>query len=235
MIRLSVVAPVFNEEGNICDLYLSIVDALKGRIESYEIVLVNDGSRDQSAAILDEISRMDEAVKVIHFERNYGQTAAIWAGIKSSQGELIALMDADLQTDPKDIFRLMPFIEKIDFVNGKRVERNNTLLKSVSSRTGNRIRNWITGDSIYDTACPMKLFTREVADSLHLYKGMHRFLPTMAKMNGFKVIEVTVTHQERKRGVSKYGVWNRMFTGLMDAIIMSWLKKRVILYRIKGS
>lgn len=234
MTRLSVVAPVYNEEENIYDLYLSITDALKERMESYEIVLVNDGSRDKSAVLLNEIAEMDPAVKVIHFQRNYGQTAAIWAGIKNSTGELIALMDADLQTDPHDIFRLLPFIKKIDFVNGKRVERKDTLLKKISSRIGNGVRNWITGDSIYDTGCPMKLFTREVADSFYLYNGMHRFLPTMAKMNGFSVVEVTVTHQERKHGVSKYGVWNRVYVGLMDAMVIGWLKKRVILYRIKG-
>lgn len=234
MTRLSVVVPIYNEEGNIYDLYLSIIDALKEKMGSYEIVLVNDGSRDQSAVLLNEIARMDSAVKVIHFEKNYGQTAAIWAGIKSSKGELIALMDGDLQTDPKDIFRLMPFIGKIDFVNGKRADRKDTMLKKISSRIGNGIRNWITGDSIYDTGCPMKLFTREVADSFYLYNGMHRFLPTIAKMNGFSVIEVSVSHQERKHGVSKYGVWNRAYVGFMDAMVIGWLKKRVILYRIKG-
>lgn len=234
MTRLSVVAPVYNEEGNIYDLYLSITDALKGKIESYEILLVNDGSKDRSAVLLNEIAQMDKSVKVIHFEKNYGQTAAVWAGIKNSTGELIALMDADLQTDPRDIFRLMPFIGRINFVNGKRIDRKDTLLKKISSRIGNGIRNWITGDSIYDTGCPMKLFTREVADSLYLYNGMHRFLPTLAKMNGFSVIEVSVTHQERKHGVSKYRVLNRTYVGFMDALVIGWLKKRVILYRIKG-
>jgi dolichol-phosphate mannosyltransferase len=234
MTHLSVIAPIYNEEGNIYDLYLNITDALKERIEKYEIVLVNDGSRDQSAALLNEIAGMDPAVKVIHFEKNYGQTAAIWAGIKNSKGDLIALMDADLQTDPQDIFRLMPFIGRIDFVNGKRVDRKDTWLKKISSRVGNGVRNWITGDTIYDTGCPMKLFKREVADSLYLYNGMHRFLPTIAKMNGFSVIEVSVTHQERKHGKSKYGVWNRAYVGFMDAIVIGWLKKRIILYRIKG-
>ncbi|WP_438492150.1 glycosyltransferase family 2 protein [Paenibacillus sp. IHBB 3054] len=234
MTRLSVVAPVYNEEGNIYDLYLSITNALKEKVESYEIVLVNDGSRDRSAVLLNEIAQMDEAVKVIHFEKNYGQTAAIWAGIKNSTGELIALMDADLQTDPRDIFRLMPFIERIDFVNGKRMNRKDTMLKKISSRIGNGIRNWITGDSIYDTGCPMKLFTREVADSFHLYNGMHRFLPTLAKMNGFSVLEVTVTHQRRKHGVSKYGILKEGCTGFMDAMVIGWLKKRGIMYHVNG-
>ena len=234
MTRLSVVAPIYNEEGNIYDLYLSITDALKGKVESYEIVLVNDGSRDQSAAFLNGIAGSDPSVKVIHFDKNYGQTAAIWAGMKNSVGELIALIDADLQTDPKDILKLMPFIGKVDFVNGMRLDRKDTMLKKISSRIGNGIRNWITGDSIYDTGCPMKLFKREVAESFYLYNGMHRFLPTIAKMNGFTVVEVSVSHQERKHGVSKYGVWNRAYVGFMDAIVIGWLKKRVILYQIKG-
>lgn len=143
-------------------------------------------------------------------------------------------MDADLQTDPRDIFRLMPFIERIDFVNGKRVDRKEPMLKKISLRLGNRIRNWITGDSIYDTDCPMKLFTREVADSFHLYNGMHRFLPTLAKMNGFSVLEVTVTHQRRKYSVSKYGILKEGCTGFMDAMVIGWLKKRGILYHVKG-
>lgn len=133
MTHLSVVVPIFNEEENIYDLYLSITEALRGRIEHYEIVLVNDGSRDRSAVLLNEIAQMDQAVKVIHFEKNYGQTAAIWAGMKNSQGELIALMDAALQTDPRNIFRLMPFIKKRDFVNGKWADHKDTWFKKVSS------------------------------------------------------------------------------------------------------
>ncbi|WP_342421596.1 glycosyltransferase family 2 protein [Paenibacillus sp. FSL E2-0178] len=234
MIRLSVVVPVYNEEDNINDLYWSITEALSGRIESYEIVLVNDGSKDRSSLLLNEIARLDPAVKVIHFKRNYGQTAAISAGIKSSTGGLIALMDADLETDPRDIFRLMPFIERINFVNGRRLERKDTGLKRISSRLGNGIRNWITGEAVYDTGCPMKLFTREVGDSFHLYNGMHRFLPTLAKMNGFSVVEVTVTHQIRKHGVSKYGIWKSGCTGVMDAMVIGWLKKRGILYQINN-
>ncbi|MEK4881386.1 MULTISPECIES: glycosyltransferase family 2 protein [Paenibacillus] len=233
MTHLSVVVPIYNEEENIYDLYLSITEAIRGRIEHYEIVLVNDGSRDRSAALLNEIAQMDQVVKVIHFEKNYGQTAAIWAGIKNSQGELIALMDAALQTDPRNIFRLMPFIKKRDFVNGKWADHKDTWLKKISSGFAKKIRNWIIGDSIYDIGCPMKLFKREVADSFYLYNGMHRFLPTVAKMNGFSVIEVTVTHQARKHGTSKYGEINRGGMGFMDAILIGWLRKRVILYRIK--
>ncbi|OCT14602.1 glycosyl transferase [Paenibacillus pectinilyticus] len=234
MVKLSIIAPIYNEEDNIKLLHQEITDAVRGKIESYEIVLVNDGSKDRSAILLNELAKSDPAVKVIHFERNSGQTAAISAGLKQSSGELVALIDADLQTDPRDIFKLMPYIVNMDFVNGKRVHRRDTFVKKVSSRVGNGVRNWLTGDKIYDTGCPMKLMKREVADSYYLYEGMHRFLPTLAKINGFKVIEVGVSHRERQHGVSKYGVFNRAFVGLMDAIVIGWLRKRVIHYQIKG-
>jgi len=231
MTRLSIVAPVYNVEGNLYDLYWSITEAMKGKIESYEIVLVNDGSRDRSAALLNEIAQMDQGVRVIHFDKNYGQTAAVWAGMKNSSGELIALIDSDLQTDPSDIFRLMPFIERRDFVNGRRSDLKDTAIKKISSRISNAVRKWITGDSLYDTGCPMKLFTRKVADSFHLYNGMHCFLPSLAKMNGFSVIEVSVTHHERKHRVSKFGIFSRAYVRFVDAMVIGWLKKRVILYR----
>ncbi|QHT59445.1 glycosyltransferase family 2 protein [Paenibacillus lycopersici] len=234
MVKLSVIAPIYNEEENILLLHEAITNAVKNKVESYEIVLVNDGSRDRSASILNDLAERDAAVRVIHFVRNCGQTAAIYAGMKESKGELVALIDADLQTDPRDIFKLMPYIPNMDFVNGKRVRRKDTLVKKVSSRIGNGVRNWLTGDEIYDTGCPMKLMKREVADSYYLYEGMHRFLPTLAKINGFKVIEIAVSHQERQHGVSKYGVFNRAFVGLMDAIVIGWLRKRVIRYQIRG-
>ncbi|MBO7745046.1 glycosyltransferase family 2 protein [Paenibacillus sp. MWE-103] len=234
MVKLSIVAPIYNEEENILLLHEAITNAVRHKIESYEIVLVNDGSKDRSASILNELAERDPAVKVIHFVKNCGQTAAIYAGMKGASGELIALIDADLQTDPRDIFKLMPYIPKMDFVNGKRVRRKDTLVKKVSSRIGNGVRNWLTGDTIYDTGCPMKLMKREVAESYYLYEGMHRFLPTLAKINGFQVIEIAVSHQERQHGVSKYGVLNRAFVGLMDAIVIGWLRKRVIRYQIRG-
>ncbi|WP_244163341.1 glycosyltransferase family 2 protein [Paenibacillus pectinilyticus] len=230
--KLSIVAPIYNEEESIEALHKAITHAVKDRIESYEIVLVNDGSKDRSASILNKLASADPRVKVIHFERNCGQTAAIYAGMKQSSGELVALIDADLQTDPRDIFKLMPYIPQMDFVNGRRVHRQDTIVKKMSSRVGNAVRNWLTGDNIQDTGCPMKLLKREVVDSYYLYEGMHRFLPTLARMNGFQVIEVAVSHNERKFGVSKYGVLNRAFVGLMDAIVVGWLRKRVIRYQI---
>ncbi|MFC5468120.1 glycosyltransferase family 2 protein [Cohnella suwonensis] len=234
MVELSVVVPLYNEKDNLHRLYQAVTDAVQGRIESYEIVGVNDGSTDGSAEWLDRMAEADSRLRVIHFERNCGQTAAIYAGIKQASGRYIALIDGDLQTDPNDIFTLMPYMKDYDFANGMRVRRQDTLVKRVSSRIGNGVRNKITGDKINDTGCPMKLFKREVASSYFLYEGFHRFLPTLARMNGYRVIEVPVSHREREFGVSKYGVWNRALVGLMDAIVIGWLRKRTIRYRIKG-
>lgn len=232
MIELSIIAPIYNEAENIENLYNAITNVMNQNL-NYEIILVNDGSTDNSTALLDRISYNNPLVHVIHFKKNRGQTAALWAGMKAAKGELLAIIDADLQTDPKDIFTLLPYMKDYDFANGKRTSRQDTFIKKVSSKVGNGVRNFITDDSIEDTGCPMKLLKREVADSYYLFEGMHRFLPTLAKMNGYRVIEVSVTHRERKFGASKYGIFNRAFVGLMDAIVVGWLKKRFIHYQIR--
>ncbi len=232
MIELSIIAPIYNEEENIEYLYQSITHALNDKI-SYEIILVNDGSLDNSATLLNNIANDNLAVHVIHFEENCGQTAALWAGMRTAKGELIAIIDADLQTDPKDIVTLLPYMDNYDFVNGKRTNRQDTFIKKVSSKVGNGVRNFITHDTIEDTGCPMKLFKKEVANKYYLFEGMHRFLPTLAKMNGYRVIEIPVSHRERKFGTSKYGIFNRAFVGLMDTIVVGWLKKRHIRYKIR--
>lgn len=234
MVDLTVVVPIYNEEENISRLHSAIASALQDLIESYEMILVNDGSTDGSRLRLEQLAETDPRVKGIHFEQNCGQTAAIYAGIKRAEGRYIALIDGDLQTDPEDIMILMKYMDTYDFANGMRVSRQDTRLKKLSSKIGNGVRNWITGDNIHDTGCPMKLFKREVAESFVLYEGFHRFLPTLARMNGFRVIEVPVRHKERLYGTSKYGVLNRAFVGLMDAIVIGWLRKRMIRYKIRG-
>lgn len=233
MTQLSIIAPIYNEEENIQLLYESVISSIKDKIEEYEIILINDGSTDRSFSILEQLAQFDNHVHAIHFEKNYGQTSAIWAGMKRSTGEYIVLLDADLQTDPNDIFILFPYLKEYDFINGCRKNRQDTFIKKISSIVGNTIRNFITNDSIQDTGCPMKLFKREIVDSLFLFEGMHRFLPTLAKMNGFRVIEVPVSHKERVFGTSKYGILNRAFVGLIDAFVVGWLKKRQIKYKIR--
>ena len=227
---ISVIAPIFNEQENIDRLIKTVEKVLTKNFKTYEILLINDGSTDNSKEILDSIKNKN--IKVIHFQKNCGQTAAIAAGFKYAKGTITATIDADLQTDPEDILTLYPYLENYDMINGKRASREDGLIRKISSLVGNGIRNLITGDDISDTGCPLKLFKREVVKSYYLYEGMHRFLPTLAKMNGFRVIEVPVKHYDRMFGVSKYGVWNRLFKGLKDAFAVRWMKKRHLNYKI---
>ena len=230
MLELSVIAPIYNEEENLERLTTRISEAVEKKFKNYEIIYVNDGSTDSSKTILDKLAFMNSKLKVYHFTKNNGQTAALAAGFKKCQGSLIVTMDADLQTDPEDIYRLLPYIEEYDMVNGKRATREDGFIKKLSSFIGNSIRNKLTGDSIQDTGCPLKLFKKEVVKDYKLFEGMHRFLPTLAKMNGYKVVEVPVRHFDRKFGVSKYGVWNRMLKGLKDAFAVRWMIKRNLNY-----
>lgn len=233
MTRISVVAPIFNEEENILRFIKKVEDVLKKGFKSYEIVLVNDGSTDKSKEILDREAEKNGHLKVYHFTKNNGQTAALDAGFKKCTGDLILMMDSDLQTDPNDLYVLLKYIDRYDMVNGKRITREDGIKRKISSFVGNTVRNIITGDDIQDTGCPLKLFKREVIESFYLYEGMHRFLPTLARINGFKVVEIPVRHYDREFGKSKYGIFNRLFKGLKDAIAVRWMKQRKLRYEFE--
>lgn len=233
MNRISVIAPVYNEKDNITRFIEKVEESLKKEFSSYEIILIDDGSTDGSREILDKEAAKNGHVKVYHFTKNNGQTAALAAGFKVATGNLVVTMDSDLQTTPEDIYTLLPYLENYDMVNGKRETREDGFKRKLSSLVGNGVRNFITKDNIQDTGCPLKLFKKEVVDSFYLYEGMHRFLPTLAKINGFKVIEVPVRHYDREFGTSKYGVWNRLFKGLKDAFAVRWMKQRKLKYVIE--
>jgi len=233
MQRISVIAPVYNEEENIKRFIKKVEDAVRKDFVSYEIILINDGSTDKSREILDKEASQNAHVKVFHFTRNNGQTAALAAGFEKSSGDIVVTMDSDLQTDPEDIYTLLPYLKNYDMVNGKRASREDGIKKKISSLVGNGVRNLITGDNIKDTGCPLKLFNKEVAKSYVLFEGMHRFLPTLAKLRGFRVIEVPVRHYDREFGVSKYGVFNRLFKGLKDAFAVKWMKNRILKYEFE--
>ncbi|WP_027128015.1 glycosyltransferase family 2 protein [Fusobacterium perfoetens] len=233
MERISVVAPVYNEKDNISRFIEKVENSLKKGFDSYEIILVNDGSTDGSKEILNEEAKKNGHVKVFHFTKNNGQTAALDFAFKKASGDLVLMMDSDLQTDPEDVYTLLPYIKEYDMVNGKRETREDGLKRKISSVVGNSVRNYITGDDIKDTGCPLKLFKKEVVKSFYLYEGMHRFLPTLAKINGFKVVEIPVKHYDREFGYSKYGVFNRLFKGLKDAFAVRWMKKRRLRYQVE--
>jgi dolichol-phosphate mannosyltransferase len=182
---------------------------------------------------LDELARNYPAVRVLHFDRNYGQSSAFDAGFKHSTGALVITMDGDLQNDPADIDTLLPLTRSYDLVCGWRTTRHDNLIRKLSSRIANRVRSAVTGDRVHDTGCSLKIFRRAVVDKLQLFTGMHRFFPALALMHGFSVTEVPVRHYPRAHGVSKYGVGNRLFKSLYDLIAVRWMQGRVLRYKFR--
>jgi glycosyltransferase involved in cell wall biosynthesis len=234
---ISVVVPIKDERDNLLALTDQLLKVLQGRDESrtspFEIIYIDDGSTDGSSQILDRLAAEHPAVTVLHFDRNYGQSAGFDAGFKQSTGALVVTMDGDLQNDPQDIGTLLSYVHTYDLVCGWRTERHDTAMRKVSSRVANAVRNAVTGDRVHDTGCSLKVFRRRVVDRLQLFNGMHRFFPALALMHGFTVTEVPVRHHPRTHGTSKYGVGNRLFKGLYDLMAVRWMQTRVLKYRFR--
>jgi glycosyltransferase involved in cell wall biosynthesis len=234
---ISVVVPIKDERDNLLALTGQLLKVLQSREESnaspFEIIYVDDGSTDGSSQILDRLAAEHPVVTVLHFDRNHGQSAGFDAGFKRSNGVLVVTMDGDLQNDPEDIGTLLPYAREYDLVCGWRTERHDTLMRKISSRVANAVRNVVTGDRVHDTGCSLKIFRRCVIERLQLFNGMHRFFPALALMHGFTVIEVPVRHHPRMHGISKYGVGNRLFRGLYDLMAVRWMQTRVLRYRFR--
>lgn len=232
---LSVVFPVYNEEENVPILLDEITKALAGKPWSYEIIAVDDGSDDRSLQVLRDAKSRLPNLRVIAFEKNSGQTAALDAAWRAARGKFVVSLDADLQNDPADIPAMMRKLEETgsDMVIGVRVKRQDTWSKKMQSKIGNGVRNWITNDRITDTGCSLKLVRREAVQRVRLFTGMHRFLPTLVRMQGYKVIEMPVNHRARKYGVSKYNAMNRAFRGLADCFAVRWMSKRMLHYKVR--
>ncbi|MDB6154637.1 MAG: hypothetical protein JWL90_3090 [Chthoniobacteraceae bacterium] len=225
---ISVVIPLFNEEGNIHALQKEVAAALAG-IE-HELILIDDFSSDQTLAL---IERRPE-VRVLEFEKNTGQSAAMFAGIHAAIGEVIVLLDGDLQNDPADIPRLLAEIERgADLVCGYRANRKDTLSKRLTSRVANFVRSRFTGDGVRDTGCTLKAMRKECREALVPFYGMHRFIPALVKGMGYKLVELPVNHRPRVAGVSKYGFGNRAFKATMDMFAVRWMLSRQLRIRIR--
>ncbi|MBR6089551.1 MAG: glycosyltransferase family 2 protein [Anaerolineaceae bacterium] len=231
---LSVVVPVYNEYENIPLLYDEVVKALQN-IESWELILVDDGSKDNSLDALKEIADRDtEHVRVIGLRRNFGQTAAIAAGIDNASGEIIVLMDADLQNDPSDIPAMLDKLnEGYDLVSGWRKNRQDNLLRTFPSKIANRLICKVTGVHLHDYGCTLKAYRREVIKGFRLYGEMHRFIPAYADSFGAKIVEMPVKHHPRIYGQAKYGL-ERTMKVLLDLFtvkfLSSWADKPIYLF-----
>ena len=218
---LSIVVPLFNEEGNVRELHQKIVEACQALGKSFEIVFIDDGSTDKT----NEICRTLSPLKFIVQRKWFGQTAAFDAGFKNSTGEIVITMDGDLQNDPADIGKLLQKMDEgYDVVSGWRKYRKDKFLKKFNSRIANVVRKILIDDGIQDSGCSLKAYKRECFDDLDLFGEMHRFIPAALKIQGFKVGEIPVSHHPRTRGVTKYN-WKRGVKGIVDMISIWFWKK----------
>ena len=228
-VELSVVVPVRDERECLPRLCDEIASAL-AQCGRWELLLVDDGSTDGSRELIVQLAHEDPRVAAVLCDRGRGQTSALCAGFRAARGELVAMLDADLQKDPGDLPGMIARLRRsgADAVVGYRMRRNDTWLRRLSSRIGNGVRDRLTGDHVRDTGCSLKVFRAEAIRSVALFEGMHRFLPTLLRWYGWQVVEAGVSHRPRLAGRSKYGVLNRAARGLADVLAVRWMRRRII-------
>ncbi len=231
---LSIVIPVYNEEDNLPLLWPELRDVLAPTGLRYEVIFVDDGSRDRSAEIIRSFRDEDPRVRLVRLKANAGETAATDAGFRTVRGRYVVSMDGDLQNDPRDIPGMLRHLDQWDAVTGWRVNRaaGDSVLRRVSSRIANGVRNALSRETIKDSGCTFRAFRRECLHDLVLYRGFHRFIPTLLKMRGFRVLEVPVNHRPRRFGESKYGIGNRAFRAFVDLLVVRWMKDRLLRYEV---
>lgn len=234
MIELSIVIPVKDEEDNIAALADEVNGVMSQQEAEWECIWIDDGSTDSSLPEIEKIIQANSRHRVISFAKNAGQSAALWAGFKECTGQYIATLDGDRQNDPADIPRLLKRLtaDDADMVNGYRSKREDNFVRKIASRIANGFRNLTTGKTVRDVGCSTRAFRRECVETLPLYAGMHRFLPTLVSMQGFKISEIPVNHRSRDRGTTKYSINNRLWVGIYDIFGVMWLQKRGFEYRI---
>jgi glycosyltransferase involved in cell wall biosynthesis len=225
-IEISVVVPAYNEEENVELCYREIIDALEPLGISYEIIFVDDGSTDLTFKKLQYLSKNDDRLKVIKLRKNFGQSAALRAGLDCATGKNIITMDADLQNDPKDIPKLLKKLKKedLDVVCGWRFDRKDPFLKKLFSKFANKLRKSFTGETIHDSGCTLRAYVKESTENLELYGELHRYIPAMLFWKGYKIGEIKTNHRERKNGRTKYN-WKRIIKGFLDLLVVTFWQK----------
>jgi dolichol-phosphate mannosyltransferase len=234
---VSIIIPVKDEEENIDILANEINEAMKNVSLPWECIWIDDGSTDTTAMELKKLNEKDSRHRFILLARNFGQSAALSVGFQNSLGSIIATLDGDGQNDPTDIPRLIEILRKenADMVNGVRRKRHDSLVRKISSRIANNFRDWVTGDKVTDVGCSVRVFRSKCVDRIPLFKGMHRFFPTLVKIRGFtRIIESPVNHRPRTLGKTKYGVQNRLWVGLADLAAVKWMQRRLVFPEIQS-
>lgn len=232
---LSFVIPCHNEEGNLRPLTQAMAAAANAAGRTYEIVITDDCSTDGSWALLKELASADRRIRALRFARNAGQSAAMFAGLRAARGRYCVTLDADLQNDPADLPRFLAELERFDCVCGTRVAARgagDNFLRVASSRIANWVRNRLSHETISDAGCCFRAFKRECVTDLKFFKGMHRFLPTLFKIEGFTVGEVPISHRPRAAGQTHYGVWNRLFASFYDLLAVRWMQRRMFKFHV---
>lgn len=228
----SVVIPLKNEEENVEDLIHELEPVMNSLNKPWELLCIDDGSTDNTLNILKQLKKSAPYLRILKFDKNYGQTSAFDAGFKAAKGAYIITLDGDRQNDPNDIPALLKLAPDYDLVVGWRHQRKDPMSKKITSKLANWVRGSFCEDGVHDTGCSLKVYKRDSLKQLKLFHGMHRFLPALFTMEGYKVAEVRVNHRERTRGQTKYNFFNRSFNTIADMFAVRWMKSRSLRYKV---
>jgi len=235
MIDVSIIVPVMNESLCVEDLANEVTAAFKNSKFSWECIWVDDGSSDDTVKVLTTLAKKTPQHRVIEHERNFGQSAALHTGFVHSRGKVLATLDGDGQNDPADLPEMVQDVidNKADMMNGIRRKRKDNFIRKMSSKIANGFRNILTGEKVTDVGCAIRAFRRECVDNIILFKGMHRFFPTLVRLQGFTIAERSVNHRLREKGETKYGINNRLWCGIADVFAVCWMKSRLVFPKAK--
>jgi dolichol-phosphate mannosyltransferase len=225
---ISIIVPMFNEADNVLPLAREVGVAFAAQPRPFELVLVDDASTDTTWEIIRKAGETFPFIRGLRHLRNGGQSAALWTGIQATTSPIIATLDGDLQNDPADLVRMLGELERVDFVCGMRLNRQDTAVRRISSRIARWARKAVLSADFRDTGCAARVFKRSALAGLFPFNGLHRFLPVLVHGNGVQTLEMPVNHRPRVAGVSKYGVWNRLGRGIYDLFAIGWYLKRCI-------
>lgn len=229
---ITIIVPIYNEEKCLAQLEVELRDFLNKSPIHSEVLFVNDGSTDNSQNLIEEIITHDKRFHFIMLSQNGGLSNALKAGIDHIQTPWLGYLDSDLQTKPIDFITLMQSMPDYDLITGMRLKRNDGLVKKVTSKIANTVRNWVIQDHVADTGCPLKIIKTEIAQRIPFFKGMHRFLPALVILYGGKIKQVPIPHYPRFAGSSKYHLYNRLVNPFVDMLAFRWMKNRYIRYHI---
>ena len=232
LIAYSVIVPMKNEEENIADFVEELEPVMEGLNRSWELICIDDGSTDGTRSVLREFTLTKPYLRMIVFAKNCGQSSAFDAGFRAAKGEYVITIDGDRQNDPRDIPELIKAVDGYDLVCGRRAKRTDPIFKRIISRCANMIRSRLCGDGMQDTGCSLKIYRATCLQQIKMFNGMHRFLPALFAIEGFRTTQVDVNHRERAKGKSKYNIFNRGFRTVTDMLVVMWMRKRSLHYTI---